>query len=383
VKRPFPRLLVNCTRPDVESTGDVADDSRRLASAGSDWPRLIAEADEHGLAPLLRQHLRIIGADVPTDARRALAATVAREADAARIRTATLGEIASALDTEDIPSVALKGPAIAVGFYEDPDLRPMRDLDILVAADDARRATATLARLGFVELAGSDPVTHHLAPMRRATSGVQVIVELHVDAVNETRPFALQLVRGNGRLSLMGGAGRRSNASWIEVETFGSVKADGVDVRTLGPIETLWHLCIHIVQLYQPLRLVSVADILRVEKRCLARPGGLQEAQERAPILEAVTALLHALIDGAPVRAGVPAAGPLKNVGLDYDGWPRRLRPEAGAVLEWLGDTLWPGEWWLSLRYGVEPGQATAFAMRRRHLVGIARAAARRLWARM
>lgn len=377
----FPRLLVNCTRPDVDA--DVAADSRRLAAAESDWTRLIADADEHGLAPLLRQHLRIAGADVPAAARRALAATAAREADAAGVRTAVLGEIVSALDADGIPSVALKGPALAIGFYEEPSSRPMRDLDILVAADEARRATAVLARLGFVGLAGADPVGHHLTPMHRRTRGVQVVVELHVDAVNETRPFALRLVRDGGKVSLIGGPGQQPNDSWVAVETFGTVHAGGHDVRTLAPAETLWHLCIHIVQLYQPLRLITVADILRVEKHLLAISDGLRGAMERYPRVETVLALLHALVDGkANAKAG-PDSGGHRDVGLDYDGWPRRLRPDRGAVVRWLQDTLNPGDWWLGLRYGVEHSRASTRSLRRRHIAAIARAAALRAWARL
>jgi hypothetical protein len=381
VRPPFPRLLVNCTRPDVDL--DVAADSRRLATAESDWTRLIANADEHGLAPLLREHLRTAGADVPAGARRTLAATAAREADTARVRTAVLGEIVGALDAEGIPSVALKGPAIAIGFYEEPSSRPMRDLDILVAADEARLATAVLARLGFVDLAGADPVSHHLTPMHRRTRGVQVVVELHVDAVNETRPFALRLVRDGGKLSLIGGPGKQPNDSWVAVETFGAVCVDGHDVRTLAPVETLWHLCIHIVQLYQPLRLIAVADILRVEKRLLALPDGLRGVTGRYPRVEAVLALLHALVDRTANAESGPDVGRLRDVGLDYDGWPRRLRPNAGAVAEWLQDTLNPGDWWLGLHYGVEHGRESARSLRRRHLAAIARAAALRARARI
>lgn len=57
--------------------------------------------------------------------------------------------LAAALEQEGIPVVFLKGMAALLGFYGDPGLRVMKDLDVLVPGDCADRAAGILEARGF------------------------------------------------------------------------------------------------------------------------------------------------------------------------------------------------------------------------------------------
>ena len=60
-----------------------------------------------------------------------------------------LGELSSAMAEAGVPTVVLKGPAVASTFYPDRAWRSYGDLDLLVAAADWRGACEVLVRLGF------------------------------------------------------------------------------------------------------------------------------------------------------------------------------------------------------------------------------------------
>ena len=64
-------------------------------------------------------------------------------------------ETASLLDilaqTPSIPSVLLKGIALAVSLYADPALRPMNDVDFLVPVDSLSKLSERLKRCGYIE----------------------------------------------------------------------------------------------------------------------------------------------------------------------------------------------------------------------------------------
>lgn len=63
-----------------------------------------------------------------------------------------LCRVSEAFGAEGLSSVVLKGPAVAHTFYPDPSWRLYGDLDLLVPANDFRRACAVLAGLGFRRL---------------------------------------------------------------------------------------------------------------------------------------------------------------------------------------------------------------------------------------
>lgn len=149
------------------------------------WVRLNGMAQQHRLQPLLAWQIERSGlsSSVPLfikaswrEAR--LAAGLATLKQQAALRLA-----GAELDKAGIRYVALKGPRLAWACYPEPALRPMRDIDILVAPDAALPAIELLRGTGFVSDANEKMVSEalvehkHLPPLWH--EGLGVAVELH------------------------------------------------------------------------------------------------------------------------------------------------------------------------------------------------------------
>lgn len=145
------------------------------------WRALLALAERHGVVPLLHAGLARRGTEgaVPPDVARRLAQVAAFSALRNRAAGAQLAEVVRALDAASVPALVLKGAHLAFAYYEEPGLRPMSDLDVLVPAADASRAERVLMDAGYASWMG--PAVdyerhHHLRPLHRPGS---VQVELH------------------------------------------------------------------------------------------------------------------------------------------------------------------------------------------------------------
>ena len=90
--------------------------------------------------------------------------------------------IAALLRAEGISSIMLKGIPLAFGDYPEPHLRPLRDIDVLIAPDEAEAAQELLCREGGLapkKGAGQYGIeySHQLPELIDQTSGL--VVEIH------------------------------------------------------------------------------------------------------------------------------------------------------------------------------------------------------------
>jgi len=79
-----------------------------------------------------------------------------------------------------IPSILLKGPAIARWLYDDDLARVYGDIDLMVPAYAFSAAEHVLRSMGFVR--GTDPANHqprHAKTWRRLDNGVKLPIDLH------------------------------------------------------------------------------------------------------------------------------------------------------------------------------------------------------------
>ena len=123
---------------------DPADIALTSTLGADEWRPLAAAARREGVAPLLHYTLKEAGslADVPpdvqTDLRQDYYATTARNLlvyrELSRILTALSAPPQSLISNvqSSIPTVVLKGAALAATLYPAIGLRPMGDLDLLV-----------------------------------------------------------------------------------------------------------------------------------------------------------------------------------------------------------------------------------------------------------
>lgn len=148
------------------------------------WGRLPSAAAGLGLAPLLYRNLNRhpFRERVPRAALAALGRNAHGSACQMGIQLDALDAILDEVSRDGITPVLLKGAALALSLYEQPALRPMQDLDILVAPGEVEATVAALGRAGFRAVAASRTPAfyaahHHTVPMI-GRSG-RVIVEIH------------------------------------------------------------------------------------------------------------------------------------------------------------------------------------------------------------
>jgi hypothetical protein len=154
------------------------------------WDHLLAVAETEGLAPALGFALRakapsVAPPSVQEQLNRRLADGIARQLTLSR----ELGRLLKRFESERIPVVPLKGPALAESLYPDPALRPCTDLDLLVRRESVVRVDDLLQILGYRRLADAHTFRFDLAYDRatlyEGTAGVRV--DLHWGLLSEPR----------------------------------------------------------------------------------------------------------------------------------------------------------------------------------------------------
>jgi len=154
-------------------------------------------------------------------ARRQACATAVRATQLERLCAATAADASAA----GIRVLVLKGPALASLVYPSPAVRPMDDVDLLVAAEHRDHLAEILHGHGYRnDLRGEED----FLPASRSVS-----IDVHTGLLNTTR------IPARGALWPM-----TFDDVWAHSQV--CVLA-GIPVRTLGPRDTILHLAIHTV----------------------------------------------------------------------------------------------------------------------------------------
>jgi hypothetical protein len=374
------QLLALCARAECNATHH-----RQIARAASQlagWEEVPARAEAHGMAPLLYTHLNGAGVELSLSVKRKLQGFYLQHHHANRVRARVLHDIVSAYDAAGIPALVLKGAALAHMVYPEPGLRPMNDMDILVPESDARRAQQVLADLGFRAPlpSGSVFLHRHLTEAILHTEGIPVMVEIHLKLFSDyfdnamayvramispiLRPITRAKTRGQGHAlrdqTKCQGVG--DDRRWMALDGLSSpphaFALEDVTAYTLGHEDMLWHLCQHLtshVNVWDFGRLIWMADVVSFAERFASEIDWDRIRFQHPAVLDTlsllhfITPLSDELLSAAPIKIGRAP----ENIGVEYQGWPRT---RVGSWRERgyrrvLGDTLFPSEWWLRLRY--------------------------------
>lgn len=275
------------------------DEAGLRAAGGPDWPACATLAARHGLGPLLYHRAQRIAAawPMPAGLERELRTAYLGATLENRGLLAAAGEAIRALAEAGIPAAALKGLHLAAAVYENPALRTMGDVDLLVPADQVDAARAALMAAGYVPHGADDPTSHHVAPLVKPRAAP---VELHWEVCPTPNPFRLDV-----------------QPFW---ERMVPITVAGQPALGLCAEDLLLHLCVHAAYNHRclvPLR--NVFDVAMVVERSEAAVHWalLEEAARASGTERAVfcgLALAREMF-GAEVPAGV----------MD------RLRPGTGA----------------------------------------------------
>jgi hypothetical protein len=331
---PLLQLLGFCAR--TEMPAEQIPRLQRMASRVDDFGSLIQAAEDHALGPLLHRHLQALAPNtLPDDVRRGLVGLHLRHKQVNARRGRALAEIFGALHQRGIHALSLKGGALAFDVYPEPGLRPMRDLDIFIAAEHGAQAMRTLQALGYTAAEHGVPDGHHHLPaMRRDVDGLEQVVELHV------RLFSREDLR---RAPVL-------DDSWPRRRSY---ELEGQRIDTLCDEDMLWFVYRHGFTMpfsSEPMRLIWVADVhALVESRLHSLDWSrvrreLPRLWRVLPLFHCVTPWSARVLSELELRVDDLPLGPVD----DYRGWPREaFRWERGQ----LSRTLAPSWWWTSLRH--------------------------------
>lgn len=230
-------------------------------------------------------------------------------------------EQTAAFGAQGIPTILLKGAALASSYYEKAALRPMSDVDLLVPDAAAGEAQRILESSGWrpMQRLPALPLLHGLG----FEDGAGRLLDLHRHALVEgCRPEA-------------------DDGFWARAE---AVKIAGTAARILAPADQLLHVCVHGLRWSKVPAIQWVADAMVILESASDRIDWdlmVEEARARRVVVPLRRALEY-------VRSGfdVPALDPVCrhlsalrcNLGERIE-FETRIRPPSlgrGLLLHWF-----------------------------------------------
>jgi Uncharacterised nucleotidyltransferase len=199
--------------------------------------------------------------------------------------TADLATLARPLDDAGIDWLLVKGPVLSEVLYDRPDLRVYNDLDVVIARDAFPAAIEALRSAGF------DLLDQNWDLIRRE-GRAQLHLELQLGTVADVHHHLLNraVVRESLTLPMQELFGRARR-----------VRVGRVEVRTLDPVDTLVHLCVH-AALAGGQRLLWLKD---VDRSVASDAPPWDEVVRRSRSWRA-SALVAVILRRARDRLGVP-----------------------------------------------------------------------------
>lgn len=157
----------------------------------ADWQRLIAIARNHRILPLMHARLRAEGRHwpVPTDLHSAAADSFRKHSLKVILARRRMVQAMAVLAEAEIEAVALKGSYLAFHAYAEAGLRPLRDIDLLVAPADAQTAWHALRAAGWQPLFDAIGTLEEYQRVKHQLPGLmcpdgRVMLEIHHRALH-------------------------------------------------------------------------------------------------------------------------------------------------------------------------------------------------------
>lgn len=184
-----------------------------------DWNSIVALANRHKVSPLLYSDLMKNSrlSSVPADVIQKLKGIYLHVFRYNARIYHELSRVFRALKENNIPTIVLKGAALAELIYRDIALRPMSDVDIIVRAEDAWRIDEVLEPLGYE----SDAISkHHVKWLPHIVKSKFLEIDIN--------PVIFELPKLD---------------PWVNAKR---VKISGDEVFILGPEDFILHILLHL-----------------------------------------------------------------------------------------------------------------------------------------
>lgn len=339
------RLLALCARADGHPV--FYEQLARHAERFDAWHILPAQAELHGMAPLLWHHLRIAGLPLPSHTEKTLQGLVLRHRLLHRTHMTVLKEINRLFEQSGIRAVLLKGLALASQYYPDPALRPVSDLDLLLDRADILPALNALTAAGFQPHPLHASRTSNLLPSELKVdspliAGFRVQVELHFPSPHDFTREEFKDLNAAQPLADVG------NAIFVS-----------------APLDTLRYLSRHLrrhlfaATASKPLSLKWMADMVSLAEQ-QAEALDWMSLKRLDPLVIRQLEVFYSL---TPLPERLQSTIPVHQIcapkGLNQypGGWPQQRISSWRRVgwLKFIQRTFSsPSEWWLMLYYGAE-----------------------------
>jgi hypothetical protein len=347
------RLLALCAR--AEGHPAFYRELKKQARAFKAWDDLPAQAEAQGMSGLVWHHLQAAKIKIPGKTQQVFKGLSLRERVYQRIHAQALVELIALLDKKKIHPLVLKGLALAYGYYPEPALRPVSDIDLYFQKKDFLRAARTLKKAGYnVHLppAIEKRLPKSLTADTVSKEGINIHIELH-------------------QYDPQGGH-EKGNIADIEFadlhEKPQKISINGVSILAPGVNDMLLFLSKHFAKHlftgspHDPAQLKWVADIISLVERHASEIdwGSLQQDHPdligRLELFYSLTPIPVHLANMIPVqRVYMPAA-----LGQYPPGWPHQKISEWKHVglpkFLYLAFFFSPAEWWTRLYYGISTG---------------------------
>jgi hypothetical protein len=208
-----------------------------------DWAALLALAEDHGVTQLLATAVQKLAIEsVPSGIRATLAERRRAQHFFTLRMSAELFRLAERFKAQNIGTMVVKGPALAVQAYGDASMRNYGDLDLLVRHADIARATQLMMDAGYEPQIPLSAIAAGRIPgqyMFRQPEA-KLLVELHNDRTMRYYPRPLPIEKLFGRL--------------VDVEL------DGREIAAPAIEDHLILICIHGAKHFWA-RLMWIADV--------------------------------------------------------------------------------------------------------------------------
>lgn len=335
-----------------------------------DWDAFLRQAELYGVANLLLKHARAHQLPIPQKSVLALKALALRHRSAADARYQVIQELSQALQEHHIPMVALKGLALAPMIYPADELRPMRDMDVLVPRDKEQEVARIVRNLGF-ELPEDQPTkfmrdTHQLPNATKKVNGFTISLEIHHDALSRDAP---------GSFFYEDVATELQTIRWRELA-----------LLTLGHEQMLHQVCRHLEALHPGgiLKLINVMDVVLYCERFIAQIDWQRVKTQYPHVLNTLRCLhqITPLSVGLQTKVGGVSATQNRDKGEIMLPLTMIFRRE-NSLKKKLNLLFAPSDWWLHLYYNVNPIKSLLPVKLVKHPVTILTWLAKRLYSRL
>lgn len=310
----------------------------------SDWQELLIQAEQEGMAPLLRKHLTESDSTYPVSVRRSLDILYKRHQHEADVRVSILQEILELLRKNNLTPMVIKGAALCCTTYPDAALRPMRDVDLLLRRTEVDDAQALMREAGFTQAKSPIPPNHyHLPLLTKRVEDVDICFELHRGLYPDCPPYYPEV----------------DFEKLLQSAT--SFRLGDTDALTFNEEETLHYIYQHAFRApltYETYKLINAADIIGfVEKHDSSLD--MKRIKKQYPWLYDALPLLHHISpwDFKKAPTDLAHAKPAKGMTpVPYTGWPQQrlkdFKAQGEKSYQIILSTFLPSKWWIGVYYG-------------------------------